>query len=177
MTLIELVSVHHASRMKVLRGGLEELADADAFLRAGLGSYEISERDVWEAQRILGLERERIEVLGRLNEAHRAVMAVPMLPARRREGCDRAMALLGGSKVRLELGSSGRGRRTVVERGSQAPEIHAEPVRVAVPTRMGMGVLDVWPRPGAQFGEADRAVLRQFALLATGAIDDANRFE
>src|SRR5262249_37457251 len=50
-------------------------------------------------------------------------------------------------------------------------------VRVAVPARTGMGVLDVWPQAGAAFGEADRAVLGQFALLASGAIDDARRLE
>ena len=35
----------------------------------------------------------------------------------------------------------------------------------------------MWPAPGGYLGEADRAVLGQLALLASGAIDDARRLE
>jgi len=38
-------------------------------------------------------------------------------------------------------------------------------------------MLEVWPKPGGFLGAADRAVLGQLALLASGAIDDARRLE
>jgi Stage II sporulation protein E (SpoIIE) len=178
MTLIELVATHHESRMKVLGGVPARLPDADAFLREALGAYEIAERGYWEAQRAAAVQRERVEVLGRLTDAHLGVMAIPTLRGRLREVCDRAMALVDGSSARLELGGPDREGRTVVERGDAGAEKKGEPVRVAVPARTGMGVLDVWPRSTrVPFGDADRAVLGQLALLASGAIDDAYRLE
>jgi serine phosphatase RsbU (regulator of sigma subunit) len=179
MTLIELVTVHHESRMGLWREAPVQLADADAFLREALGAYEIAELGFWEAQRSAAIEHERVEVLSRLNEAHLAVMALPGLSARLTEVCDRALVLVDGHRVRLELRQPGRGRArgTVVERGDAPGGDDDGMVRVAVPARTGVGVLDVWPRPGASFGEADRAVLGQFALLASGAIDDARRLE
>jgi serine phosphatase RsbU (regulator of sigma subunit) len=179
MTLIEVVTVHHESRMALWREAPVQLTDADAFLREALGAYEIAELGFWEVQRQAALEHERVEVLGRLNEAHMAVMAVPGLAARLREVCDRALALVDGQRARLELRQPGRGRAqgTVVERGDRAAGNENGLVRVGVPARTGIGVLEVWPRPGASFGEADRAVLGQFALLASGAIDDALRLD
>ena len=171
MTLIKLVTVHHESRMGMLRDATRQLPDADAFLREALGAYEIAELGFWEAQRSAALEHERVEVLSRLNDAHLAVMAVPALSDRLTEVCDRAMALVDGRRARLELRGAGRGRSSVVDRGEAGDGDGV--VRVAVPARTGMGALDVWPRRGGRFSDADRAMLGQFALLASGAIDDA----
>jgi hypothetical protein len=181
MTLIELVAGHHEARMGLLRDAPVQLPDADAFLREALGAYEIAGLAVEESRRRAAVEHERVEVLGRLHEAHIAVMAVPALSARLTEVCDRALVLVDGRRARLELRSAGR-RGTVVERGEAPASGEGGDggdgvVRVAVPARTGMGVLDVWPQPGVSFGAADRAVLGQFALLASGAIDDARRLE
>jgi serine phosphatase RsbU (regulator of sigma subunit) len=175
MTLIELVAVHHESRTHLMRDAARQLSHADAFLREALGAYEIAELGYWEAQRRAAVEHERVQVLNRLTEAHLAVMAVPALAARLTEVCDRAMALVDGRRARLEIRGAGLGRGAVVDRGEG--DDGEDVVRVAVPARTGMGVLDVWPRRAAAFGEADRAVLGQFALLASGALDDARRLD
>lgn len=175
ITLIGLVAIHHESRLPLLHDAARQLPHADAFLREALGAYEITELGFWDAQRAAAAEHERVEVLSRLNEAHLAVMAVPGLMARLTEVCDRAMALVTGRRARLELRGAGLGRGTVVDRG-EAPD-DGGVMRVAVPARTGMGVLDVWPGPDTLFGDVDQAILRQFALLASGAIDDARRLD
>jgi serine phosphatase RsbU (regulator of sigma subunit) len=175
MTLIELVAIHHDARMHLLHDPLRQLPDADAFLREALGAYELAELGFWDARRQAALEHERVEVLTRLTDAHLAVMAVPALSARLTEVCDRALALVDGRRARLELRGGGQGPGAVVDRGEPGEDDGV--VRVAVPARTGMGVLDVWPRAGRRLGDADRAVLGQFALLASGAIDDARRLE
>jgi serine phosphatase RsbU (regulator of sigma subunit) len=174
ITLIGLVAIHHEARLPLLHDAARQLPHADAFLREALGAYEIAELGFWDAQRAAAVEHERVEVLSRLNEAHLAVMAVPGLADRLTEVCDRAMALVTGCRARLELRGAGLGRGIVVERGDASDD---GVVRVAVPARTGMGVLDVWPPPDARFGDVDQAVLRQFALLASGAIDDARRLD
>jgi serine phosphatase RsbU (regulator of sigma subunit) len=175
MTLIGLVAVHQEARLGLIHDAPRQLPHADAFLREALGAYEIAELGIWEAQRATAVEHERVEVLSRINDAHLAVMALPGLADRLREVCDGAMALVAGRRARLELRGAGAGRNTVVERGD-APDDDGV-VRVGVPARTGMGIHDVWPPPGTRFGDADEAVLRQFALLASGAIDDARRLD
>jgi len=175
VTLIGLVAVHHESRLPLLRDAPRQLGSADAFLREALGAYEIAELGYWEAQRAATLEHERVEVLNRLNEAGLAVLAVAGLSERLSEVCDRAMALVAGRRARLELRRTGLARGTLVDRGEATDDAGA--VRVTVPARTGMGVLDVWPQRSARFTDADEAILRQFALLASGAIDDARRLD
>ncbi len=171
VTLLELVVTHHSLRGELAGPVPTTLIHADEFLREGLGSFELAELGYWEAQRTAAIERERVEVLDRLNEAHLAVLAVSGLHARLRVLCDRAVALVGGARARVELAGTGRGARTEVERGD--PAAGTPPARVPIPARTGIGVLEVWPQPGGFLGAADRAVLAQYALLASGAIDDA----
>jgi serine phosphatase RsbU (regulator of sigma subunit) len=178
MTLIELVTIHHEARLNAFTDALAQLPDADAFLREGLGAYEIAERGYWDAHRAAALERERVDVLSRLTDAHLVVMRAAQLRDRLGAVCEQAMALVDGARARLEMGGSGWGRRAIVERGSAPNDVDgAVAVRVAIPARGGMGVLDIWPRRGTAFGDADRAVLGQFALLARGAIEDVSRID
>jgi serine phosphatase RsbU (regulator of sigma subunit) len=175
MTLLELVALHHALRTDVLESVPARLVHADDFLRDGLSSFEIAELEVWEARRAAGAERERVEILDSLSAAHLAILAVSGLRPRLEIACQRAMALVGGQRARIELGASEWGRRRVVTMGEGPGGTPSS--RVPIPSRTGSGILDVWPSPGGFFGEADRAVLGQLALLASGSIDDARRLE
>src|SRR5438094_620393 len=98
-------------------------------------------------------------------------MAAPSLDARLRVVCDRAMVIVGGAGAAIELTDRGPGDATRrAKRGDAAAG--ADPARVPIPSRTGAGILEVWPPAGGLIGPADRAVLGQLALLASGAIDD-----
>jgi serine phosphatase RsbU (regulator of sigma subunit) len=84
------------------------------------------------------------------------------------------MALVGGARARVELAGE-PGPRRIASRG-EGP-VGTPPSRVPIPSRTGAGILEVWPVPGGFLGPADRAVLGQLALLASGTIDDARRLE
>ena len=116
-------------------------------------------------------ERERTEVLGRLSDAHLAVLAGPSLQARLQSVCERAMALVGGAHAHVELRGA-PGTRRIASRGDGpvgAPPSHV-PILADGP-RPARGVAD----SGWHLGEADRAVLGQLALLASGARRGWNR--
>ncbi len=170
VSLIELVAIHHDARLEVLTAPREQLPEADAFLREALGAFEIAERGYWDAQRAAALERERVDVLARLNAAHLAVLDELGLQARLRAVCDQAVALVDGAGARLVIGRPDEALQS--DRGDIGPSAEGT-IRVAVPVRRGPAELIVWPRAGADFGEADRAVLAQLSLLAAGALDDA----
>jgi hypothetical protein len=173
MSLLELIGIHHSLRGHVLGTVPHQLELADGFLSEGLASFEVAEREVREAYGIAAAERERTEVLGHLSEAHLAILAGPNLQTRLQIVCERAMALVGGARARVELRGTA-GRRTA-SRGDGP--VGAPPSRLPIPSRTGVGMLEVWPAPGGFLGEADRAVLGQLALLASGTIDDARRLE
>ena len=175
MTLLDVLAVHHSLRDHVLGTTPRRLEDADQFLREGLTSFEVVALEVHDAQRMAAGERERLEVLGHLSDAHLAILAAPGLAARIQIVCDRAITLVGGARARVELYGAAPSGRRAVSRGDGP--VGAPPARVPIPSRTGAGVLEVWPVPGGYFGAADRAVLGQLALLASGSIDDARRFE
>ena len=108
-----MVALHHALRTDVLESVPTRLVHADDFLRDGLSSFEIAELEVWEARRAAGAERERVEILDSLSAAHLAILAVPGLRPRLEIACERAMALVGGQRARIELGASEWGGRRV----------------------------------------------------------------
>src|SRR3954471_20403983 len=174
MSLLDLIGIHHSLRDHVLASPSERLERADSFLQEGLASFEIAALALREAQAVAAAERERTEVLGRLGDAHLAIMAAPSVQARLQIVCERAMALVGGARARVEL-AGGSGPRRIASHG-EGP-VGSPPSRVPIPSRTGTGVLEVWPVPGGFLGAADRAVLGQLALLASGAIDDARRLE
>ncbi len=183
MTLRELVALHHSLRNQVLGSVPARLVDADAFLRDGLSSFEIAEQALWEARRAASAERERVALLDQLSAAHLAILAESGLQARLEIVCQRAIALVGGQRARIELGPSTWGSAHVVtwdggRVGTRGGEPTGSPAsRVPIPSRTGAGILEVWPPPGGFLGEADRAVLGQLVLLASGSIDDARRLE
>jgi serine phosphatase RsbU (regulator of sigma subunit) len=173
-SLLELIAIHQTLGADVLDVVPEQLERADSFLREGLGSFEVAALGVREARAIAAAERERTEVLGNLSEAHLAILAAPSVQARLQIVCQRAMGLVGGARARIELqGDAGRPR--VASQGDGP--VGSPPSRVPIPSRTGAGVLEVWPAPGGFLGAADRAVLGQLALLASGTIDDARRLE
>jgi serine phosphatase RsbU (regulator of sigma subunit) len=173
-SLLELIAVHQFLAADLLGSVPEGLERADAFLREALASFEIAGLGVREARAIAAAERERTEVLGHLSEAHLAILAAPSVQARLQIVCDRAMALVGGARARVELAGD-PGPRRIASQGDGP--VGSPPSRVPIPSRTGAGVLEVWPMPGGFLGAADRAVLGQLALLASGTLDDARRLE
>ena len=175
LTLLDLVTVHHSQRAAVLEQGADAVVRADEFLREALSSHEIAEVNYRAARRDVATERERVELLGQLYDAHIAVLATVGLEARLGVVCDRAIALVGGARAAIELPGIDGGRPRSVRRG-EGPT-GTPPARLPIPARPGQGVLEVWPAAGRYLSRADRAVLGQLALLASGAIDDSRRLE
>src|SRR3954469_12145548 len=119
MSLLDLIGIHHSLRDHVLASPSERLERADSFLQEGLASFEIASLAVREAQAMAAAERERTEVLGHLSDAHLAILAAPSVQARLQIVCERAMALVGGSRARVALGG-GVGAQRIASRGARA---------------------------------------------------------
>src|SRR4051812_32986469 len=115
-SLLELIGIHHSLRGHVLGSVPHQLERADGFLREGLGSFELAEREIRDAYAMAAAERERPEVLGHLSQAPLAVLAAPSLQARLQAVCDQAMALVGGVRARVELRGA-PGTRRIASRG------------------------------------------------------------
>lgn len=63
VSILELVGLHRAASVPLVRGAPELLDDADAFLREALAAYEITQRGYLEAQQRASAEKKRVETI------------------------------------------------------------------------------------------------------------------
>jgi serine phosphatase RsbU (regulator of sigma subunit)/PAS domain-containing protein len=199
LALLDVVQIHQAATHRLAAQGLsqDELSAADQFLLQSLTTFELAQRDFWEAQERVRVEEVIAEHFQAVAEASVAIIAHLRADDRVVELAEQARKVAGSASAAVRLntddgmfvGATGpvpdgvqeiaarvMATRTVQRSNSSGPEA---PTALGIPMSARLvpnGVLVVWDRNEA-FGASDEAALRQLASLGSVALANALLFE